>query len=484
MVYKETRMRFSILTSVSVICLTGCANLGILTKYNPGPTQVSVQDVTLEQSSWDELAPQGLPTTDWIGSFDDPTLTSLVNEALEANTNIKASAARLDAALARLQITRANRLPTIDTNSQITRTETSLPFFTPTNLSSGMSANWEADLWGRIKSTITSSELAADASQADYAGAHLSIAGQVTLGWFDLIEARLLSELSARDVKTLERALELTQRRFDGGVSGSSDVSLAKSSLANAQALQANREQTLSALTRSLEILLGRYPAKEIQAAQDLPTLPPLLGAGTPGDVLRKRPDLLAAEKRLHVQGLQVDVARKNLLPRLSFTANGNFSSTSPADFLDIESLAITLLSNFSAPLYQGGRLRADIVQQEAILKEQLEIYAGVAHNAYLEVENALDAEQRLLDQEAALRTSLTEARNAEERIEIRYKEGIATILQLLDAQSRRISAEGQLVRARKERLSNRARLHVALGGGFETGLDSSFIDTTSVNTF
>ena len=166
-------MRLAILTSMSFMCLTGCANIGILSKYNPGPTQIPIHEARLEQSNWDELAPEELPTTDWIGSFEDPTLTSLVNEALEANTNIKASAARLDASLARLRIAKASKFPTIDTNSRITRTETSLPFVTPTNLSSGMSANWEADLWGRIKSTIASNELAADASPVSYT--HLTL---------------------------------------------------------------------------------------------------------------------------------------------------------------------------------------------------------------------------------------------------------------------------------------------------------------------
>ena len=177
----------------------------------------------------------------------------------------------------------------------------------------------------------------------------------------------------------------------------------------------------------------------------------------------------MAAERRLYQQGLQVDVARKNLLPRLTLTGNGNLSSTSLADFFDIDALAAQLLGNFSAPLFQGGRLKGNIEQQEAILREQLESYAGVALGAYLEVENALDAEQRLLDRETALRTSLDEARKAEDRLELRYTEGLATILQLLDAQSRRISAEGQLISARKERLANRVRMHVALGGGFET---------------
>ena len=464
-------MRLAILISASAIGLSGCANLGGLSKFKPEPTVVEVQELAPQKQIWAEIAPEDLPTTDWVGSFDDSTLARLVTEALDANTNIKSSAARLDAALARARISRADKLPTVDTNSRITRTETSLPFQTPTNLSSGVSVNWEADLWGRIKNSVKSDAIAVEASRADYAGARLSIAGQVAQGWFNLIEARLLNELSTRDVDTLERALRLTQRRFEGGVSGSSDVRLARSSVANAQALQASRQQNLSALTRNLEVLLRRYPAEEIQAAQDLPTLPPLSGAGTPGYVLRKRPDLLAAERRLYQQGLQVDVARKNLLPRLTLTGNGNLSSTSLADFFDIDALAAQLLGNFSAPLFQGGRLKGNIEQQEAILREQLESYAGVALGAYLEVENALDAEQRLLDRESALRTSLDEARKAEDRLELRYTEGLATILQLLDAQSRRISAEGQLISARKERLANRVRMHVALGGGFETDI-------------
>ena len=257
---------------------------------------------------------------------------------------------------------------------------------------------------------------------------------------------------------------------------------LARSSLANAQALQATREQGLSTLTRNLEILLRRYPSAEIQAAQDLPNLPPISGVGTPGYVLRKRLDLLAAEQRLYAQGLQVDVARKNLLPRLSLTGNGNLSSTTFADFLDIDALAIQLAANFSAPLFQGGRLKGNIEQQEAILREQLESYAGIALRAYLEVENALGTEQRLLEREAALRISVDEARKAEARLEARYTEGLATILQLLDAQTRQNSAEGQLISARKERLANRVRLHVALGGGFETGLDSSTFAVASRN--
>ena len=462
-------MRLTILLSASVIGLSGCASLNSLSKIKPEPTSVMAQEVTPIAPKWDEAAPEDLPTTDWVGSFSDGTLSQLVGEALEANTNIRSAAARVEVAQQQAKIARADKLPIVNATGSYSRTETSIPFQNPTNISAGLAASWEADLWGRIRDGANASELEVEASRADYAGARLSIAGQVSQAWFNLIEARLLTELSERDVETQERALRLTQRRFEGGVTGSSDVRLARSSVANAQALQASREQNLSAITRQLEVLLRRYPSEEIQAAADLPILPPLSGAGTPGYVLRKRPDMLALERRMQAQGLQIDVARKNLLPSLSFQGNVNLGATSFADFFDIDALVMRLVANAGAPIFQGGRIKANIKQQETILRQQLENYAGAALTAYLEVENALDAEQRLYEREVALRTSLDEAKEAENRLELRYTEGLATILQLLDAQSRRLSAEGQLIGARKERLANRIRMHVALGGGLET---------------
>ena len=470
-------MRFSVLLSASVIGLTGCASLNGLSKMKPEATNVApaqVTPVTPVAPVWDEAAPEDLPTTDWVGSFSDGTLTQLVNEALGANTNIRGAAARFEAAAARAKIARADKLPSVNASGSYSRTESNLPFQVPTNIDFGVTANWEADLWGRIRDGVNASNFELGASQADYAGARLSIAGQVSQAWFDLIEARLLTELSERDVDTQERALRLTQRRFEGGVTGSSDVRLARSSVANAQALQASREQRLSAITRQLEVLLRRYPAEEIQAAPELPTLPRLSGAGTPGYVLRKRPDILALEQRLKAQGLQIDIARKNLLPTLSLRGTTSLGATSFAEIFDIDALVLRLIANTAMPIFQGGRIKANIAQQETILKQQLESYAGAALTAYLEVENALDAEQRLYERETALRTSLNEAREAEDRLELRYTEGLATILQLLDAQSRRLSAEGQLIGARKERLANRVRMHVALGGGFETDLGAA----------
>ena len=447
---------------------TSCASLSDIKNTNAefgNNLPVSIIPVS---EMWTNSSQTELPTIHWVDSFSDPALISLVQEAFLSNPSMLAARYRVEAANARLDISRSERFPSLSANSRLTRNENAGTLPSSTNMSAGLSASWEYDLWERIENTVDASLSDLKAVSADYDSARLSVAGQVSLAWFDLIEAQLLLELSDRTLTTKTRALELTQRRFEGGVSGSSDVRLARSSLASAQASQSLQMQRLSSATRRVEILLRRYPAAELKAPSDLPTLPKLKGIGTPGYVLRKRPDLLAAEYRLKSQGFQIEIAKKNLLPRITLDGSGSLASRNLNDFFELDALAASLVGGISAPLFQGGRLKANISQQKSVMKSQLESYAGLVLNAYLEVENAIESEQRLLEQENALRVSLNEAKKAESRLELRYTEGLATILQLLDSQSRSFSAEGQLISSRKERLSNRVRMHVALGGGIE----------------
>lgn len=449
------------------VVLTGCASLDL----KPDATIVAPQAEVLADISpsqdWIVPAPDALPTTDWVRAFPDPILIELVDEALRENTDIGSAYARLNAAIAREGISNADRLPRVSGSAGLSRTERANEFAPDnTSLTAGLNASWEPDLWGRISDGIEASEMESDAAASDIAGARLSITGQVAQSWFSLIEARLLADLSQREIETQERALRLTQRRFESGVSGSSDVRLARSSVAQAKALQASRRQRLSALSRQIEILLTRYPASALEAATDLPDLPDLTGAGAPSYILTQRPDLISAERRLAGQGFQIDLARKALLPSLSLTGSTSAAGGGWGSFFDVDALVTNLASSLTAPIFQGGRLRANVEVQEAILEQQLQSYIGTVLDAYLDVENALDGEARLAERETALRIAVNESLEAEKRLELRYTEGLATILQLLDAQSRRLSAEGQLISARAERLQNRVRLHVALGGG------------------
>ncbi len=455
--------------------LSACANLNALKgdikdKFTAPPAPVEAQiaaSVTPAAPRWVETAPGRLPTTDWVDRLGSEPLSALVSEALAANTSVNGARARLDAARASAIAAGSDLRPSVSLGGRASHSEFGNSRIGDSNsLSIGPSVSWEPDLWGRIRDGADAGQIEAEASRADYAAARLSVAGQTAQSWFDLIEAKLLLDLAQKNTATQERALRLTRRRFESGLVGAADVRLARSSVASAKAGAASREQARAAAARRLEIILRRYPASAISAATDLPPLPSLEGAGVPGDIFARRPDLIAAEQRLAGQGLRVDIARKNILPRLTLTGDGTLSASDISRLFDFDALVASLAASLAAPIYQGGALRAEVERNEAVLRGQIETYAGDVLQAYLEVENALDAEQQLARREAALRVSLEEAVQAEARLADRYAEGLASILQLLDAQSRAINAESSLISARKERLANRVRLHLALGGG------------------
>ncbi len=459
----------------ALLSLSACANLnalrdGMTDRFAtpPAPVAANIQSaVTPPAPKWVEIAPGRMPTTDWVSNLGSAPLSALVDEALAANTNVTAARARWEASIASARAARSNLRPNVSFGGRASHTEYGNDRIGDTNsISLGPSVSWEPDLWGRIKDGAQAGDIEAEASRADFAAARLSVAGQTAQAWFDLIEAKMLLDLAEKNTQTQDRALRLTQRRFESGLVGAADVRLARSSVASAQAGAASGEQFRAASARRLETLLRRYPAADLAAATDLPPLPALEGVGAPGDIFARRPDLLAAEQRLAAQGLRIDVARKNLLPRLTLSGDGNLNANDISRLFDIDALVASLVASLTAPIYQGGALRAEVERNEALLRSQIETYAGDVLGAYLEVENALDAETQLQTRETALRVSLDEARQAEARLATRYAEGLATILQLLDAQSRAINAESSLISARKERLANRVRLHLALGGG------------------
>jgi len=467
-----------ILTSVSLVAilLSGCSTLQ---KIGPDATITAVEEEIPTPSTWVELAPDELPATDWVASFEDSQLSALVSEGLENNPGSLRALAQFEAALAGLRISRADLYPSLSASTSVSRTDTinedlvqganGEPISVAndrTSFSAGLNASWEADLFGRIRDGINANVETAGASASDFAGVRLAVASRVAQTWFDVIEADRLIDLSERDIDRQSRALRLTQRRFDSGLSGSSDVRLARSSLANAEALKATRLQNLKIQMRALEVLIGRYPAAALDVPSALPDLPELSGAASPEYILRRRPDILAVEQRIAAAGYSVDVARKALYPSLNFSGSLTEQGLNLGDALDFQDVISNVVGSLTAPLFQGGQIKANIAQREANLEAQVQTYVETVLFAYQDVENALDAEVRLKERESALQISLDEALRAEQRLEARYVEGLATILQLLDAQSRSLSAEGQLISAKAERLQNRVRLHVALGGG------------------
>ncbi len=405
------------------------------------------------------------PSADWVAAFEDAQLSALVAEAMDVNYNVAAAVARLEQAQAGRISARSGLLPTVSGSVDASATRSDAADFEDYGV--GAQATWEADVWGRLRALAASGALNEAAAQADLHAARLSIAGAVAQGWFDLIEARGQTALAQDDVAAQERALRLTQRRYESGVAGALDVRLARSGVASAQATLAQRSNLENNAARRLEVLLGRYPSNEIEAAAALPALPSLRGAGAPGELLARRPDLIAAEARVAAAGMQAEAARKALLPSLTLTASSGTSAADAADMFDPDFLVSRAVAGVAQPLFRGGFLRAQARSAEAAQREVMAGYAQSVLSAYREVEDALDAEDALADQETALAVASTEAAAAETLAERNYTRGVGTIFELLDAQRRRISAERQLITVRKERVANRVRLNLAVGGAF-----------------
>ncbi len=215
------------------------------------------------------------------------------------------------------------------------------------------------DLWGRLSARKRSAARAAEASLADFDAARLSLIAQTARAYFRLVEARLQKDLSAQTVASFRDAAQLVRDRYRRSLRPAVDLRLAQAQLAESEALLVQRRRELDAAARQLELLLGRYPRAEPDAAADLSKLPPPIPAGLPSALLARRPDIIAAFKRLRASDARIDAARADLYPRLSLTASGGYTSDELKNLLTGDASVWNLVANLVQPLFNGGRLRA-----------------------------------------------------------------------------------------------------------------------------
>ena len=456
---RGTRMRKNLLILATALTAASCASV---------PAFESQDVLPQAPHSWSSApdAVDGPHVSDWVASFNAPRLVSLVDEAFEGNPSLAQSLARYDSARASARIAGASRLPTLGASFGHTRNE---PNSGPSSdqFSLGLSSSWEVDLWGRVRNNANAADLDAEAAAQDLRGSQLSIAGLVSKAWLDLTEARLQTELAERDFTAKENALALTERRFARGLVRSSDVRTARSALASSEAALASRRRAEASSARSLETLLGRYPSARIERDADFPTLGELAGLGSPQDLLTRRPDVIAAERRLVAAGLRVDAARAALFPSLSLSASSGTGGANIEDLTDMDGLLSSLTTSLTAPIFRGGQLRAQRDQAIANAELQIASYVQTVLGAWQEAENAIYADTILASRVDSLGRAFEEAAEAEDLVTQQYARGVATIFDLLNAYSRRISAESQYISARRARAANRVDLYLAIAGDF-----------------
>jgi NodT family efflux transporter outer membrane factor (OMF) lipoprotein len=405
----------------------------------------------------------------WVQAFGDPDLSALVQSALVENYDLKAAAARLDAAVAQARIDGSGLWPQIAFNADHQQVQIRDAGFGSARFGvfeALFSLSWELDVWGRIRDARRAALLEAGAVASDLNGARLSLAARIAQSYFDLAEARLQSEVAEQSVKDRRTIVQLVRGRFARGITNALDLRLALTDLSTAEAQLSQARNQIQLVSRRLEVLLGRYPAGRLTEASALPEPPPGLPAGLPSELLERRPDLIAAFDRLLAADSRVESARKLLLPRIVLTAAGGTRSTALTDLVDPRSLAWNVVIGMMQPLFTGGRIRGEINLNEARAEEALNLYKNTALNAFREVEQVLAADEWLREQEKALRHAVEQTEASRKLAIYSYQLGIIEILTLLDSYRSTLNAQSAHISVKRQLLTNRINLYLALGGG------------------
>jgi len=414
----------------------------------------------------------------WWSDFGDARLDSLVAEALQNNFDLQTAATRVDAAVAQARIIGAPLSPQLGMDFNASRRKQIFVGFpipgakgvlSSISNSFGVSldVSWELDLWGRLRADKAAALADAQAAYADLSAAHLSLAAQTAKAWFAAIEARHQVDLAEATVENFRHSYDQVRARYDRGLRPSLDLRLSLSNLATAEDLLYQRRLQFENVQRQLEVLLGRYPAAALTISDELPAMPEPVPAGLPLEIVARRPDLVAMERRLAASGARVAQARRALYPRISLTSSTGTLSNEIKDLLNGDFLVWSVLGNLLQPLFQGGRLRAGVALARAQSEQALAAYAQSLLNAFAEIESALAAERYLAGRQQALETATEQALAARQLADERYQRGLAELITVLESQRRAFESESQLMAVRRQRLEARVDLYLALGGGF-----------------
>lgn len=420
---------------------------------------------------------------DWLGRMGSPRLTALVAEALAYNPDLKIAAARVEQARTLVKSALGEMRPTLDLEGMGNTTQRNFVGFPLPGATNGVlktktdnynlsfTSEWELDIWGRYRAAAGAAVAGAQSAELDAHAAQLSIAAQTARAYFALLEANEQVELAKEAIAVLERTERSLSEHFVGGIGDNlgPQLRLARSDLASAKAALAQRHEARGQAARALEILLGRYPQGDRHREERLPALTSTPPAGLPSELLLRRPDILAAERRFAAQGMRQKEARRALWPSLKLTGSAGTSTAGLRDVLDSDFGVWSLGTNVFEPILTGGRIQAEISKRRAEESESLAVLQKTVLNAFAEVEGALEAETLLRSRES----SMAEAARLAGEADLAAREafqgggGTADVLTVFASQQRAIQSRSTLATIRRLRLDNRVALHLALGGDF-----------------
>lgn len=421
----------------------------------------------------------------WWTQFHDPVLDELVALALANNRDLRAALWRIEAARAQLGIARGEWFPAIDgtgSYSRVRPSEHALGTPEPApgtdsidvddgNFTTiGLDASWELDVFGRIRRAVESADASLAASIEDERDVRVVLLADVAALYFEIrtLERRIV--LATQNADSQSSTLGLTQRRLDVGMAPSLDVAQAEANLASTRSEIPALTEARELARFQLAVLLGEEPAKlrDCSHTEFAPLLAPdALAVPPPAELLRRRPDVRAAERRLAAQIARIGVAEADLYPRFSLTGSYGYESTDGSKTLTSDSRTFAIGPSFRWNLFDGGRIRNAIAAERAFAEEATALYENVVLRALAEGESALASVELERKRMVELETAAGAGARAVQAVRTLYEGGLTDFQNVLDAERTLFQAQDRHAASQGRVAQNLVRLYRALGGGW-----------------
>ena len=457
-----------------VVLLVGGCMVGPEYKKPSAPMTATFK----ETDGWKVAQPSDhLPKGRWWEIFDDPELHALAEEVSAANQNLKIAEARLREARAMVRFNRAALFPTISAGlgASSIRESNNRPFLTP-NVSLGNSGDfllsldlsYEIDLWGRVRRTVAAARQEAQATAADLETARLSLQAELVVDYIELRAADAQQQLLEETVKAFTVFLRLTTDRFRGGAAPKSDVAQAQTQLDTTQVQLTDIAVQRAQFEHAIATLIGKPPAAFSLPRRPLDLRPPDIPVGLPSQLLERRPDIAAAERRVAEANEQIGIARAAFYPTVMLNASVGFEGSTFGNFLNASSLLWAVGASITQTIFDAGRRRATSDATIALYDATVAGYRQTTLTAFQQVEDNLAA-LRVLEQEALQqRRAVDSAQLSLQLFTNRYKGGADSYLQVTTAQTIVLTNQRNDIDILRRRMNASVLLVKALGGGWE----------------